>query len=260
MLVVLSPAKSLNFETPFHVKQPTQPLFVKQASVLMKLLRQYDVPALSQLMHISDKLAHLNVARNLEWQPVFDEATAKPAILAFDGDVYLGFDAKTLSARELERAQKMVRTLSGLYGILRPLDLMRAYRLEMGTALANPQGKDLYAFWGDSLANHLNHELDEHKVPALVNLASDEYFKAVPVKSLRHPVIQPVFHEGKNGSYKVVSFFAKRARGVMARFIVQHKIEKPELLKGFTENGYRFLTEKNGKNGIKQWIFVRESV
>ena len=258
MLLVLSPAKSLDFETPPHIKTSTQLQFIPQSSALMKLLREYDVPQLSQLMHISDKLAALNVARNSEWRAKFDETNAKQAILAFDGDVYAGFDATSLSARELNHAQKVVRTLSGLYGILRPLDLMRPYRLEMGTQLANKKGKDLYAFWGDALARHLNDELDAHKSKFLINLASDEYFKAVPVKSFKHPIVQPIFQDHKNGTYKIISFFAKRARGVMARYIVQNKIDQPELLKGFTEDDYRFSSEKVAKNGVTQLVFVRD--
>ena len=258
MLLVLSPAKSLDFDTPPQTQTSTQPLFIKQSSELIKLLRAYDVPALAGLMHLSDKLATLNVARNHIWRPKFDSSNAKQAILAFDGDVYAGFAAKTLNTKELERAQKVIRVLSGLYGILKPLDLMQAYRLEMGTQLANKKGSNLYAYWGDTLSKALQTELEGHKTQALINLASDEYFKAVPLKAFKYPVIQPVFHEGKNGQYKIISFFAKRARGTMARYIVQHKIEKPEQLKNFSEDGYRFSHEQQGKHGVLQWVFVRE--
>ena len=258
MLIVLSPAKSLDFDTPPHIQTATQPLFVEQSTALIELLRAYDVPALAHLMHLSDKLATLNVARNNEWQPTFAAGSAKQAILAFNGDVYEGFNASTLSGKELKVAQGHVRILSGLYGLLRPLDFMRAYRLEMGTALANEQGANLYAFWGETLAAHLNEELSTHRSKHLINLASDEYFKAVSLSTLQYPVIQPVFQDEKNGQYKIISFFAKRARGVMARWVVQHKISKPELLKDFSEEGYRFLEEKKGKHGATQLVFVRD--
>ncbi|TDR32961.1 peroxide stress protein YaaA [Hydromonas duriensis] len=260
MLIVLSPAKSLDFETPPHVHTATQPQFVRQSSELMDVLRTYDVPALAQLMHLSDKLAALNVARNIEWQPTFDEATAKQAILAFNGDVYEGFAAAHLSEAQLLEAQKTIRILSGLYGLLRPLDLMRAYRLEMGTALANKKGANLYAFWGETLAQHLNAELSEQPLASryLINLASDEYFKAVPLTSLNAPVIQPVFQDRKNGQYKIISFFAKRARGVMARWAVTHQVQSPDDLKSFSEEGYRFESEKTAKNGVTQLLFVRD--
>ena len=258
MLIVLSPAKSLDFDTPPHIKTSTQPQFVEQSTELIELLRAYDVPALAQLMHLSDKLATLNVARNNEWQPTFDVTSAKQAILAFNGDVYDGFNASTLSGKELNVAQEHVRILSGLYGLLRPLDLMRAYRLEIGTALANAKGAHLYAFWGEVLAAQLNEELSAHKSKHLINLASDEYFKAVSLKTLQYPVIQPVFQDEKNGQYKIISFFAKRARGVMARWLVQNKISKPELLNDFAEDGYRFSEEKKGKHGATQLVFVRD--
>jgi cytoplasmic iron level regulating protein YaaA (DUF328/UPF0246 family) len=260
MLVVLSPAKSMDFATPAQIGTATQPQFVPQSMQLMQLLREFDVPKLAGLMHISDKLAALNVARNHEWRPVFDASNAKQAILAFNGDVYEGFDAASLSEIELLRAQNVVRSLSGLYGILRPLDLMQAYRLEMGTALANSAGKDLYAFWGDTLAQHLNAELAAHDAQILLNLASDEYFKAVPLKAMRYPVVQPMFYEVKNGVAKIVSFYAKRARGVMARFVVQHQVESVEALKAFTQDGYQFEREQTAKNGVRQLVFVRGAV
>ncbi|MGL4767770.1 MAG: peroxide stress protein YaaA [Formosimonas sp.] len=252
MLLVLSPAKSMDFTMPAPLQQSSQPMFVESASELIELLRAFDVPQLAQLMHISDKLAALNVARNLAWLPVFESGQAKPAIFAFKGDVYEGFDAASLTEADVLYAQGVLRSLSGLYGILRPLDLMHAYRLEMGTALANAKGRDLYAFWGTRLAEHLNAELAAHAQPYLINLASEEYFKAVPLKALRHPVIQPVFLDGG----KVVSFYAKRARGMMARFAVQHKIEQPELLKNFTAGGYQFCGERVVKNRL-QWVFAR---
>ena len=253
MLLVLSPAKSLDFITPAPFASATQPLFAKPAFELIKILRQYDVPQLAQLMHISDKLAALNVARNHEWKSKFEIGTAKQAILAFNGDVYEGFDAASLTVDDWNYAQNVVRSLSGLYGILRPFDLMHPYRLEMGTRLDNAKGKDLYAFWGERLAKHLNAELKNHESQVLINLASEEYFKAVPIKALKYPVIQPVFYDGA----KVVSFYAKRARGLMARYIVQNKIEQPELLKNFTAGGYQFTGEQIVKNRL-QWVFARD--
>ena len=262
MLTVLSPAKSLDFETatPANVaKLATQPQFIAQAKQLNKLLRKLDVPQLAQLMSISDKLATLNVARNAEWSETFTLDNAKPAILAFDGDVYDGFDAKSMSVAELKQAQARVRILSGLYGILRPLDLLQAYRLEMGTTLSNPKGKDLYAFWGEQLVDQLNAELAAHKNKVLINLASDEYFKVLPLKALDAPVVAPVFKDQKNGTYKIISFFAKRARGTMARYIVQNHVDTADALKQFNEDGYYFVDEQTAKNGVHQLIFHRDA-
>lgn len=261
MLTVLSPAKSLDFATttPAAVgKMATQPQFVAQAKQLNRLLRQLDVPQLANLMSISDKLALLNVARNHEWSPEFTLDNSKPAILAFDGDVYDGFDAKTLTTAELKQAQTRIRILSGLYGILRPLDLMQAYRLEMGSKLTNNKGTDLYAFWGNTLAKNIHAELSEHKHKTLINLASNEYFKALPLAALGVPVVAPVFKDLSKGNYKIISFFAKRARGTMARFIVQHKTDTPEGLKQFAEDGYYFVGEASAKNGVHQLIFHRD--
>lgn len=261
MLTVLSPAKSLNFETPTPAsvaKLATQPQFIAQAKPLNRLLRALDVPQLANLMSISDKLATLNVARNHEWSPEFTVDNSKPAILAFDGDVYDGFDASSLTVAELKQAQARIRILSGLYGVIRPLDLLQAYRLEMGTKLTNSKGADLYAYWGQTLAKHLRAELSEHAHKVLINLASDEYFKVLPLKTLEVPVVAPVFKDLSKGNYKIISFFAKRARGTMARFIVQHKINTPEGLKQFAEDGYYFVGEATAKNGVHQLIFHRD--
>ena len=262
MLTVLSPAKSLDFETatPANVaKLATQPQFVAHAKQLNQLLRKLDVPQLAQLMSISDKLATLNVARNVEWSETFTLDNAKPAILAFDGDVYDGFAAKDMSVAELRQAQARIRILSGLYGILRPLDLLQAYRLEMGTALSNPKGKDLYAFWGEQLTDQINAELATHQHKVLINLASDEYFKALPLKTLDAPVVAPVFKDQKGATYKIISFFAKRARGTMARYIVQNQVDTADALKQFNEDGYYFVEETTAKNGVHQLIFHRDA-
>ena len=253
MLTVLSPAKSLDFEsaTPANVaKLATQPQFIAQAKQLNKLLRKLDVPQLAQLMSISDKLATLNVARNAEWSETFTLDNAKPAILAFNGDVYEGFDAKSMSVSDLKQAQARVRILSGLYGILRPLDLLQAYRLEMGTALNNPKGKDLYAFWGEQLVKQLNAELATHKHKVLINLASEEYFKAIPLKALDVPVVAPVFKDKKSGSYKIISFHAKRARGLMARYAITERIHSPHGLTQFNSEGYAYAPQVSSRERL----------
>lgn len=262
MLTVLSPAKSLDFERPTPAAVAplaTQPQFIAQAKQLNQQLRTLDVPQLAKLMSISDKLAMLNVARNAEWSETFTLDNAKPAILAFDGDVYDGFGAKDMSVAELKQAQVRIRILSGLYGILRPLDLLQAYRLEMGTALKNAQGKDLYAFWGEQLVTHIQAELATHAHQVLVNLASDEYFKALPLKALNVPVVAPVFKDQKSGTYKIISFFAKRARGTMARYIVHNQIDSADALKQFNQDGYYFVEETTAKNGVHQLIFHRDA-
>ena len=263
MLTVRSPAKSLDFETPVPAniaKLATVPQFVAQAAQLNQMLRTLDVPKLAQLMSISDKLAVLNVARNNQWSEKFTIDNAKPSILAFDGDVYDGFAAKAMTVAQLKQAQARIRILSGLYGILRPLDLLQAYRLEMGTALSNPKGKDLYAFWGTQLAEQINHELTSHKTPVLINLASDEYFKSLPLKALEAPVVAPVFKYQKGVQYKLISFFAKRARGMMARFIVENQIDSVDALKAFNAAGYYFVDEQVAKNGVHQLKFHRDDV
>lgn len=238
MLMVISPAKTLDFDTPPKTDVSTQCDFLDRSAELIKILRPMAMPQIAKLMDLSDTLASLNVARYESWKRPFTTKNAKQAVLAFNGDVYDGLDAKTLNKTQLNQAQKQLRILSGLYGILRPLDLMQPYRLEMGTALPNPKGKDLYQFWGEALGKALNAELKSHKTKVLVNLASEEYFKAV--KGLDYPVIAPVFQEKKGSAYKIVSFSAKRARGMMVRYVLDHKIDAPEGLKNFDTDGYRF--------------------
>lgn len=191
-------------------------------------------------MGLSDQLAALNVGRYRDWSSKFTAANSKPAIYAFDGDVYDGFDVKSLNAKALDFAQDHVRILSGLYGALRPLDLMQAYRLEMGTSLKNARGKDLYAFWGSRVTDSLKKALTKDKKPVLLNLASEEYFKVLQPKELGCPVIAPVFQDAKDGKYKIISFYAKRARGLMARYVVENRISDPADLKGFNLDGYRY--------------------
>ncbi len=240
MLFLLSPAKSLDYDTPAGDVPHTQPQFVPQATELIDILRQKSPQDIAELMHLSDALSGLNVARYQAWRPKFTAKNAKQAVLAFNGDVYEGLDAKTLDAQSLAWAQNHVCILSGLYGVLRPLDYMQPYRLEMGTQLPNPHGKNLYEFWGRQIAEHLNTRLKKERDPVIVNLASVEYFKSVDRQALKARVVECVFEEFKGGKYKIVSFHAKRARGLMARFAATHAVAKPEQLKAFDAEGYAF--------------------
>ncbi|WP_323121580.1 peroxide stress protein YaaA [Burkholderia alba] len=242
MIIVLSPAKSLDYDTPPHIPTHTLPDFVDDAAQLIDELRRLSPQQISALMGISDPLARLNFQRYADWSRVFSPANAKQAVLAFNGDVYEGFDAASLSAADLDYAQRHVRVLSGLYGLLRPLDLLQPYRLEMGTRFENERGKDLYAFWGERITHALNEQLRRRTGPArvLINCASTEYFKSVKPKLLDAPVITPVFEDWKGGRYKIISFHAKRARGLMARHLVENRIEAPDALKAFAAEGYAF--------------------
>ena len=254
MLMLLSPAKSLDFENPPGVKEFTLPDFLDQSQLLIERLRQLSPAEVATLMEISDPLAHLNVARYAEWRLPFSPGVAKQAVLAFNGDVYEGLDAPSLSAADLRFAQSHLRILSGLYGVLRPLDLIMPYRLEMGIRLDNPRGKDLYEFWGERITEALKAALQAAKAKALVNLASAEYFRAVKMKKLNVPVIQPVFEDWSGGKYKVVSFYAKRARGLMARYAIAGRLKQPGQLQAFTESGYAFSGEASD---ALRWVFRR---
>lgn len=240
MLIVLSPAKSLDYKTPAKVKTPTLPEFVTESAKLIADLKKLAPQEVAELMGLSDQLATLNVGRYRDWSKKFTEENSKPAIYAFDGDVYDGFDVKSLSPKAVEFAQDHIRILSGLYGALRPLDLMQPYRLEMGTAFKNARGKDLYAFWGERVTESLKKILKRQKKPVLLNLASEEYFKVLQPKKLDCPVIAPVFQDEKDGKYKIISFYAKRARGLMARYVVENRITEPADLKGFNLDGYKY--------------------
>ena len=240
MLIVLSPAKSLDYESPLKTKKHTLPDFVAESAKLIADLKKLSPQQVSKLMGISDPLAALNVGRYRDWSTKFTSSNSRPALLAFNGDVYEGFDAKSLDSKALDFAQEHVRILSGLYGVLRPLDLMQAYRLEMGTAFKNVRGKDLYAFWGDRITKAIQQDLNKQKKPFLLNLASEEYFKVLQAKELGYPVISPVFQDAKDGKYKIISFYAKRARGLMARFVVENRITDPADLKNFKSEGYRY--------------------
>src|SRR5689334_10032417 len=234
MLYLLSPAKSLDYETPVAPElnaAATLPPFIDRSSELIAVLRRQSARKIGALMDISSDLANLNVARYAQWSAEFTEENSKPAALAFDGDVYGGLAAPTLNAEQLAWAQQHVAILSGLYGVLRPLDRLQPYRLEMGTALRTRRGKDLYAYWGDAIAEHLNERLAANASPVVVNLASQEYFKAADRPALKARVIDCVFEEWKGGGYKVISFFAKRARGLMARHAIEERIATPDGLK-----------------------------
>lgn len=243
MLFLLSPAKKLDYDSALPTKLHTQPLFVKDAQKLIGVLKTKSEADIASLMDLSPALSKLNADRYAAWKPVFNESNSRQAVLAFNGDVYEGLEASSLSEAQLKWAQDHVAILSGLYGVLRPLDLMQPYRLEMGTALANPGGKNLYEFWSDKITPYLNERLATDKDPIIVNLASEEYFKSVNSKTLNARVIQCVFQDGKNGAWKVISFHAKRARGLMARFAIQHKITKPQALQQFDLEGYAFAPD-----------------
>jgi cytoplasmic iron level regulating protein YaaA (DUF328/UPF0246 family) len=254
MLFLLSPAKSLDFETPApDALAATAPRFEGAkgpAAELIKILREKSPQQIAELMHLSDKLSTLNVARYAIWAAKGTRRNAKQAALAFDGDVYGGLDAKSLDADQLAWAQDRVCILSGLYGVLRPLDLLQPYRLEMGTSLANRHGKDLYAFWGGRIAEYLNERLATDRAPVVVNLASQEYFKSVDLDVLKARVVECVFEEWKGGRYKIVSFFAKRARGLMTRWAILHQAATPEALKDFDLEGYGFDAAASGADRL----------
>ena len=257
MITIISPAKSLSFDGPVATKKISQPTFLAQAQKLIEQLRKLAPQDIASLMKVSDKLALLNFDRFQDFSPPFDRNNARQAVLAFQGDVYQGLDAASFSAKDFQFAQKHLRILSGLYGILRPLDLIQAYRLEMGSRFVNSAGANLYAFWGEQLNQNLQQELTSHKQPVLINLASNEYFKAVQHRKLPYRIITPVFKDFKNGQYKVISFFAKKARGLMSRYIVQNKVDRPEALRAFNLQGYYFDEKSSTEN---EWVYLRDSV
>jgi cytoplasmic iron level regulating protein YaaA (DUF328/UPF0246 family) len=244
MLVLLSPAKSLDYDTPVPVPQHRTPAFAAQAHELVKLLRQLSVGQLGELMSISTALAELNHQRYAQWSPRFSAKNSRQAIFAFNGDVYDGLDAYRLTPEQLEWADEHLVMLSGLYGVLRPFDWMQPYRLEMGTALPNAKGKDLYAFWQPAVARYLNQRLaDQGDAPLLVNLASQEYAKAVDRKRIDAPIVDCVFEEGGPKGWRVVGLFAKRARGRMARFIIEQRARQLDDLRSFAQDGYRYVAK-----------------
>lgn len=250
MLMVISPAKTLDFESPLATQRFTQSTLLEKSQQLIDVARDLSPAQISSLMSISDKLAHLNADRFNQWQPPFTLDNARQAILAFKGDVYTGLQAETFSDADFDFAQQHLRMLSGLYGVLRPLDLMQPYRLEMGIKLANPAAKDLYGFWGDLLTQKLNEAMAEQGDEVLINLASDEYFKAEKPKQLNGELIKPVFLDEKNGKFKVISFYAKKARGLMSRYVIQNRLSKPEQLKQFDVDGYFFAADESKGNEL----------
>ena len=250
MQFLISPAKALDYETPLHVASHTKPLFARQSAELIDVLKTQTPQQISSLMKLSDALAGLNVARYAAWSPKFTAKNSRQAVLAFNGDVYGGLDAKTLSEQQLVWAQAHVCILSGLYGVLRPLDWMQPYRLEMGTALATDKGDNLYQFWGRQISSYLNERAAADTSPIIVNLASQEYFKAVDRKALKARVVSCVFEEFKGGKYKIISFNAKRARGLMLRYAIEKKLATVKKLEGFNAEGYRFEPEVSGPDRL----------
>ncbi|WP_421292496.1 peroxide stress protein YaaA [Aeromonas taiwanensis] len=245
MLIVVSPAKTLDYESPLVTSRFTQPELLDHSAELITRARQLSPDQIASLMKISDKLAGLNAARFAEWRPDFTPANARQALLAFKGDVYTGLAVDDFSDSDLDFAQNHLRMLSGLYGVLRPLDLMMPYRLEMGIRLDNARGKDLYQFWGDIITARLNQALAAQGDDVLINLASDEYFKSVRPKALQGRIVTPVFKDEKNGQFKIISFYAKKARGMMARHIIKHRLTRVEQLTGFDAEGYYFVPEES---------------
>lgn len=255
MIIVISPAKTLDFETSAKTKKATNPEFLADSHALIKQLRVLSPADISGLMNISDKLGLLNFDRYQSWKTPFTASNAKQAVLAFKGDVYTGLNAETFTAKDFTFAQKHLRILSGLHGLLRPLDYMQPYRLEMGTRFNNNRGSNLYQFWGDSITTNINKELKKQKSNILVNLASNEYFKAVNKKILGADIITPVFKDWKNGQYKIISFYAKKARGLMSAYIIKNQILNIEEIKKFDGEGYAFDKKSSSES---QWIFIRK--
>lgn len=255
MLILISPAKTLDLDSELPTSEFSKPDYLKQAKGLIDVLRELNPEQLSKLMGISDKLAELNYERNMNWSTPFTPKNARPALLTFKGDVYAGLNAYEFSDRDFTFAQQHLRILSGLYGVLRPLDLMQPYRLEMGTKLANPKGDNLYDFWGDQVSRALTKQLDALGSRTVINLASNEYFKAVKTDKLDADIITPVFRDLKNGKYKVISFFAKKARGRMSAWLIQNRVQKIEQLKDYDLDGYRYNEEQSKGN---DWVFTRD--
>ena len=254
MLIVISPAKKLDYDTPSGTKTATTPDYMEHSMALIHRLRKFSALDIAELMKLSMKLAELNFDRYEAFAPECTKDNAKQALLAFKGDVYQGIDAESFSAADFKFAQQHLRMLSGLYGLLRPLDLMQPYRLEMGTRLDTERGKNLYEFWGDIITDGLNKQLSKIKSGTLVNLASNEYFKSVKTKNIAGEIITPQFKEYKNGDYKMIGIYAKRARGLMARYIIQNQITRPEALKDFSEEGYSFNKKLSAGNSL---VFTR---
>jgi len=257
MLIVISPAKKLDYESPSIAKKSTMPEYLEESELLISHLRKFSAMDLAELMHLSMNLAELNFDRYYQWKKSYKADVSKQCLLAFKGDVYAGMDAESFTQKDFDYAQSHLRILSGLYGLLRPLDLMMPYRLEMGTKLQNERGKNLYEFWGDIITDGINKQLKAQKDDVLVNLASNEYFKSVKPKKVEGRIITPQFKEHKEGGYKMIGIYAKKARGLMSRYILKNRIKDPEDIKNFDSDGYDF----NEKLSVgDQWVFTRHSV
>lgn len=254
MLTVISPAKKIDAKSVSRIGKYSIPDYLDDSKILISELRKLNPKDIEKLMKVSSDIATLNFERNLSWRLPFTSDNSRYAIHAFNGQVYVGLKAKTLNESDLDFAQKHLRILSGLYGILRPLDLMQAYRLEMGTALENPLGKNLYQFWGIKITEAINKELQNHKHNVLINLASNEYFKSIKSKLINGEIITPVFKEAKGNDFKVVTVYAKTARGLMSRFIIDNRIENPEEIKAFDIDRYIYNKDLSSE---KEWIFTR---
>lgn len=255
MLTVISPAKTLDYDTPPTTRKSTQPQFLAQAEQLVEDARQLSPDDIRSLMGVSENIAELNHARFMNWGTPFTLDNAKQAVLAFKGDVYTGLEAETLTASQLTFAQKHLCILSGLYGLLRPLDLMQPYRLEMGLKFANSGGKNLYEFWGTDITGLLQKQLKKSGSAVLVNLASNEYFKSVKSRELEADIVTPVFKDLKGGKYKVISFYAKKARGQMARYIIDNELNDPEALKKYKVDGYKY---NRAESSARDLVFTRD--
>jgi cytoplasmic iron level regulating protein YaaA (DUF328/UPF0246 family) len=254
MLIVISPAKTLDYDTPPKTKTFTIPEYLEDSQVLIKRARMYSALDIAELMQVSMKIAELNFERFEQWHTPFTPENAKQAVLAFKGDVYTGLDAETFSSKDFKFAQSHLRILSGLYGLLRPLDLMQPYRMEMGRKIDTEHGKNLYEFWGTRITEGLNQQLKKLKSPYLINLASNEYFKSVKPKVLDGEIITPEFKDWKNGQYKMMGVYAKKARGQLSRFVIQNQLTDPEAMKDFAVDGYGFNEQMSSGN---TWVFTR---
>ncbi|MFW1940342.1 peroxide stress protein YaaA [Acinetobacter junii] len=255
MFALISPAKTLDYTTALPTDTHTQPRLLEQSQQLIDACRKLSATEIASLMTVSEKIANLNVERFRDWNAEFDFSNARQALFAFKGDVYTGLDAYHLKDQDIDFAQQHLRMLSGLYGLLRPLDLMMPYRLEMGTKLKNSRGNNLYEFWGSIITDQINQDLAEIDAKVLVNLASDEYYKSVNEKKIQAEIIKPVFLDQKNGKYKVISFYAKKARGLMARYLIENKLNQVEQLKAFDSEGYYFDAESSSD---KELVFKRD--
>ncbi|RZG84411.1 peroxide stress protein YaaA [Acinetobacter venetianus] len=255
MLALISPAKTLDYETALPTDTYTQPRLLEQSQQLIDVCRKLSATEIATLMSVSEKIANLNVDRFRDWNADFDFSNARQALFAFKGDVYTGLDAYHLKDQDIDFAQQHLRMLSGLYGLLRPLDLMMPYRLEMGTKLKNNRGHNLYEFWGSIITDQINQDLAKIDAKVLVNLASDEYYKSVNEKKIQAEIIKPVFLDQKNGKYKVISFYAKKARGLMARYLIENQLNQAEQLKAFDSEGYYFDAESSSN---KELVFKRD--